>query len=162
MEGVNNDYKETVLTPYWDDFSDKNCRKYFTTLINLLSAFPSVYELLNLHDINEIESTTDGIVCSDTVTSDNAPKVPEIFQELLSSLVFVDGAEKMRLLFHFERSHLFGLRVLSSLVSCLDTFLLLQSKYGFQEVLLRIQEGWFLILMFHRYYIIIVVLTVES
>eukprot|EP00794_Sanderia_malayensis_P005435 gene5435-6114_t len=159
LEGVTNDYQETVLTPYWDDFNDKYCKKYFTIIINLLSAFTSTYELLNIPSSNENkaeneienefvaeeETLTDNHQAlndlAEPVTTENAPGEPESFQELLKNLVFVDSSEKMRVLFHFERSHLFGLRILSSLVTCLDTFLLLQSKYGFQEILLRLQAS---------------------
>ena len=141
LEGVSNDYKQTALTPYWDDFNEKPCQKIFTSLVNLLSSFTSVYELVNLCSETQEDLVIQDLESVVPVTSANAPTIPETLSQLLQALVFVDTAEKTRLLFHFERSHLFGLRVLSCMVTCLDTFLLLQSKYSFQETLLSIQEG---------------------
>ena len=139
---MSNDYTKTVLSSNWDDFEDKQCKKFFTTLVNLLSSFTSVFELLSTVPTGVIKETSAAQSSNpdDPVTRINAFPVPTSFEELLKNLVFVDTSERMRLLFHFERSHFFGLRVLSSMVTCLDTFLLLQTKYHFQETLLRLQE----------------------
>ena len=142
LEGCTNDYTKTVLSSDWDDFEDKQCRKFFTSLVNLLSAFPSVFELLNIEPREtRQQEETELSETSLPVTSENTFQVPETFEELLQNLVFIESSERMRLLFRFERSHFFGLRVISSLVSCLDTFLLMQSKFRFQESLLRFQES---------------------
>lgn len=139
LEGCTNDYTKTVLSSDWDDFEEKQCKKFFTTLVNLLSSFPSVVELLGTSDANQCE--TEEYDKSVAVTCENAFKIPQNFREFLQNLIFVESSERMRLLFRFERSHLFGLRVLSSMVSCLDTFLLMQSKFHFQETMLRLQES---------------------
>eukprot|EP00795_Rhopilema_esculentum_P012331 gene12331-2980_t len=141
LEGVTNDYTKTVLSSDWDDIEEKQCKKLFTSMINLLSSFPSVYELLCIQQAASETANEHISSIGDPVTRTNAFSIPKTFEELMQNLVFVDSSDRMRLLFQFERSHLFGLRVLSSLVSCLDTFLLIQSKYHFQETLLMLQES---------------------
>ncbi len=61
-------------------------------------------------------------------------------QGLLDRLVFVDSEAKLQSLFNLDQSHVFGLHLLSILVSCLDTLLLLQTQYNIQDVLLRCQK----------------------
>ena len=142
LEGCSNDCTETVLPSDWDDFEEKECKKFFTSLVNLLSAFPSVFELLSITpDEDHSQQEARHYDTTQPVTSENAFQVPRKFEELLRNLIFVESSERRRLLFRFERSHLFGLRVLSSLVSCLDTFLLMQAKFHFQETLLYFQES---------------------
>ena len=141
LEGCTNDYTKTVLSADWDDFEEKQCKKCFTSLVNLLSAFPSVMELLSITSLVESQQGAETQSISLAVTSENAFQIPETFEEFLKNLVFVESSERMRLLFCFERSHLFGLRIISSMVSCLDTLLLMQSKFHFQEALLRLQES---------------------
>ena len=141
LEGCTNDHTKTVLSSDWDDFEEKQCKKFFTTLVNLLSSFPSVLELLNIPPVEPSQQETGESPVALPVTSENAFPIPETFEEFLNNLVFVESSERMRLLFCFERSHFFGLRVLSSMVSCLDTLLLIQSKFHFQETLLELQQS---------------------
>ena len=57
----------------------------------------------------------------------------------MERLILVDTPAKMHALFNYEQSHTFGLRVLSVMCSCLDTFLLLETQYKVQESLLGCQ-----------------------
>ena len=141
LEGSTSDYTKTVLSSDWDDFEERQCKKYFTSLVNLLSAFPSVLQLLSITPLEQSQLGTEDASTSVPVTSENAFEIPETFEEFLKNLVFVESSERMRLLFCFERSHFFGLRVISSMVSCLDTLLLMQSRFHFQEILLGLQES---------------------
>ena len=141
LEGSTNDYTKTVLSSNWDDFEEKQCKKCFTSLVSLLSAFPSVLELLSMTPLEQSQQEMEDASTSLPVTSENAFQIPETFEEFLRNLVFVESSERMRLLFCFERSHFFGLRVISSMISCLDTLLLMQSRFNFQEILLGLQES---------------------
>ncbi|KAK7505391.1 hypothetical protein BaRGS_00003553 [Batillaria attramentaria] len=105
---------------------DKNSLKHFTRLVNVLSAFPAVYELLKGHALPSKEQYS-------------FRDIPDTVPGLLDRLVIIDNPEKNHSLFNFEQSHCFGLRLLSVMVSCLDTYLLLQSQYKFEKVLLAAQ-----------------------
>lgn len=62
-----------------------------------------------------------------------------VLQDLFDRLVMVDTPSKICALFNYEQSHAFGLRLLAVMTSCLDTFLLLQTQYNIQAMLLRCQ-----------------------
>jgi hypothetical protein len=110
---------------------DKLARKPFVSMVNLLSSFLSVYEILE-HDPQTLQDSDD--------ESDSSSRfIPSTISDLLNSLVFIDSVEKVERLFNFEQSHVFGLRLLSVLTSCLDTMLLVEEKFAFQELLLRHQ-----------------------
>ena len=53
----------------------------------------------------------------------------------------MDKPSKVHSLFNVEQSNVFGLRVLSVMTSCLDSYLLLQSQYKLQESLLAAQAN---------------------
>jgi len=110
---------------------DKLAKKPFANIVNLLSSFLSVYEILE-HDRCNPQNPEDSV--------NSSRRVPETISDLLDKLVFINSVDKMKSLFNYEQSHVFGLRLLSILTSCLDTMLLLQQKYSFQELLLRCQS----------------------
>ena len=58
---------------------------------------------------------------------------------MLDRIVLVDTQEKVHSLFNYEQSHCVGLRLLSVMMSCLDTYLLLQSQYKIDKILLQAQ-----------------------
>jgi len=106
---------------------DKVAKKPFVNIVNLLSSFRSLFEVIG---------------------SQNAPLQkqeyshrhgPTTIIDLLDRLTFIDTTAKIQSLFNYEYSHVFGLRLLSVLTSCLDTALLLQHKFKFQEMLLQSQ-----------------------
>jgi len=55
-------------------------------------------------------------------------------------IILVDPPEKMHSLFNYEQSHVFGLKFLAAMISSLDCLLFLQTRFGFQEALLRAQR----------------------
>lgn len=64
------------------------------------------------------------------------------FQELLDRISIINttkDANKIHFLFNFEQSHIFGLRLLNALISCLDTLLLLDSQFKVVEALISSQ-----------------------
>jgi hypothetical protein len=109
---------------------DKLAKKPFVNMVNLLSSFLSVCEILE-HDKQTPQDSDD--------ESDSSRFIPSTISEMLNSLVFIDSVKKIERLFNFEQSHVFGLRLLSVLTSCLDTMLLIEEKFAFQELLLRHQ-----------------------
>ncbi|KAH9488114.1 hypothetical protein Btru_065340, partial [Bulinus truncatus] len=106
---------------------DRNSQKHFIRLVNILSAFPAVYELLKGEPLP-----------SKDVYS--LREIPDSIMALIDRLIIIDSTAKTHSLFNYEQSHTFGLRLLSVMVSCLDTFLILESQYKFQEFLLQEQE----------------------
>ncbi|XP_076469965.1 protein broad-minded-like isoform X2 [Babylonia areolata] len=106
---------------------DRGSLKHFTRLVNVLSAFPAVYEVLKGRAL----PTKDHYTFRD---------IPDTIPGLLDRLVIMDSPEKIHSLFNFEQSHCLGLKLLSVMVSCLDTYLLLQSQYKFEKVLLTAQS----------------------
>ncbi|KAL8584561.1 hypothetical protein ACOMHN_016880 [Nucella lapillus] len=115
------------LPPIWPvEIIDRRSLKHFTRLVNVLSAFPAVYEVLKGRAL----PTKDQYTFRD---------IPDTIPGLLDRLVIMDSPEKIHSLFNYEQSHCLGLKLLSVMVSCLDTYLLLQSQYKFEKVLLAAQ-----------------------
>ncbi|CAH1778672.1 unnamed protein product [Owenia fusiformis] len=119
-----------VYTPrIWPiDPIDKSAHKYFMSLVHTLSSFPSVYELLRGGKLPAKDSY-------------GFRELPETVVDLLDRLIVVNTEAKIHSLFNYEQSHIFGLRVLSAMVSSLDVFLLLQTQYDIHNVLLTGQEA---------------------
>ena len=108
---------------------EKVAKKPFMNIVNLLSSFRSVFEVIGLQNIpvqKQEYSHRHG---------------PTTVIDLLDRLTFIDTTAKIQSLFNYEYSHIFGLRLLSVLTSCLDTALLLQNKFKFQEMLLQSQAN---------------------
>ncbi|PVD21206.1 hypothetical protein C0Q70_19375 [Pomacea canaliculata] len=117
------------MPPAWPvEHVDRNSQKHFTRLMNILSGFPAVYEVLK----GQLLPTRSQYTFRD---------IPDTIAGLLDRLAIIDSPEKVHSLFNFEQSHCFGLRLLSVMVSCLDTYLLLQSQYKFEKVLLDAQAA---------------------
>jgi len=108
---------------------EKVAKKPFINIVNLLSSFRSVFEVIGLQNVpvqNQEYSHRHG---------------PTTVIDLLDRMTFIDTSAKIQSLFNYEYSHIFGLRLLSVLTSCLDTALLLQNKFKFQEMLLQAQAN---------------------
>ncbi|XP_064641572.1 protein broad-minded-like isoform X2 [Lineus longissimus] len=105
---------------------DRAAHKPLVSLLNLLSSYPAVYEVLA------------GQVLPSKAEY-NTRERPSTIVDLLDRLVMVDTQAKVRSLFNYEQSHVFGLRLLSALISCLDTFLLLETQFKFMNYLLADQ-----------------------
>lgn len=117
-----------LLTPkiYPVDAVDRTSHKHLVRLLNILSAFAAVYEMLAAKPIIPKASYS-------------FREIPDTIAGFLDRLVLVNTDEKIHSLFNYEQSHIFGLRVLSVMISCLDTHLLLQSQYKYQDMLLATQ-----------------------
>ncbi|XP_037837614.1 protein broad-minded isoform X2 [Kryptolebias marmoratus] len=109
------------------DHTDGICHKSFLSLVNLLSSSQSVWELLGRRSLaNKSEYTL--------------REMPTSIPDLIDRLIVVNSDVKIQSLFHYEQSHTFGLRLLSVLCCCLDSFLLLESQYNICSVLLQGQR----------------------
>ncbi|XP_047244018.1 protein broad-minded isoform X4 [Girardinichthys multiradiatus] len=106
---------------------DRSCFKSFLSLVNLLSSSLSVWELLGRQSLaNKSEYTL--------------REMPTSIPDLIDRLIAVNSDVKIHSLFHYEQSHTFGLRLLSVLCCCLDSFLLLESQYHICSMLLQSQR----------------------
>jgi hypothetical protein len=107
------------------DTTDHTLHKSLISLLNVISNFPVMYQLLN----------------SEPSTSKTTPTM---LTRLLSHLVLSDpsepGDKQESLIGHLE-NHLVGLRVVSMVTTSLDTLLLLQDKFNLMEVLLGQQRA---------------------
>jgi len=63
-----------------------------------------------------------------------------LFQDIIDRLTILNSEAKIRSLFNYEQSHIFGLRLLSVVCCDLDTLLLLEAQYQVSETLLNAQE----------------------
>jgi len=106
---------------------DKVAKKPFINIVNLLSSFRSLFEVIGSHNVPSQKQEY------------SHRHGPTTVIDLLDRLTFIDTTAKIQSLFNYEYSHTFGLRLLSVLTSCLDTALLLQHKFKFQEMLLQSQ-----------------------
>ena len=111
---------------YPTDPVDSLCMKSFNSLMNVLSSFPAVFELFHGAQLNP-------------KTSYSQRDEPSDVLNLFNRLVMVDNDEKMQSLFNEDQSHTFGLRLVNSVCSSLDSMLLLQTQYNLQKVFLNLQ-----------------------
>ncbi|XP_071784786.1 protein broad-minded-like isoform X1 [Asterias amurensis] len=107
---------------------DRTAHKYFVRLINMLSAYPAVYEIL----------ADQPLPCKDYYSLREAP---HHILGVIERLIIVDSDAKIHSLFNYEQSHIFGLRLLTVMTSCLDSLLLLETQYHIWDVLLHAQEA---------------------
>ncbi|XP_013888840.1 protein broad-minded isoform X2 [Austrofundulus limnaeus] len=108
------------------DHIDRICHKSFLSLVNLLSS-QSVWELVGRQSLaNKSEYTL--------------RETPSSIPDLIDRLIAVNSDVKIHSLFLYEQSHTFGLRLLSVLCCCLDSFLLLESQYNICLMLLQSQR----------------------
>ncbi|XP_064146428.1 protein broad-minded isoform X4 [Loxodonta africana] len=105
---------------------DRSCQKPFLVLVNLLS-YPAVYELVGNQELpNKAEYSL--------------REVPTCLTDIIDRLIILNSEAKIRSLFNYEQSHIFGLRLLSVICCNLDTLLLLEAQYQVSEMLLNAQE----------------------
>ncbi|XP_064610719.1 protein broad-minded-like isoform X2 [Liolophura sinensis] len=116
---------QPVLAPrIWPvDPIDRPSHKPLIRLLNVLTSFPAVYEALADQRVTVQEFYS-------------LRQMPDTVASLIDRLVMVNTPAKIHSLFNYEQSHVCGLRILSVMISCLDTQLLLQSQYHYQEALL--------------------------
>ncbi|XP_049551454.1 protein broad-minded isoform X5 [Orcinus orca] len=105
---------------------DRSCQKSFLALVNLLS-YPAVYELVGNQGLPNKEEYS-------------LREVPTRVIDIIDRLIILNSEAKIRSLFSYEQSHIFGLRLLSVVCCDLDTLLLLEAQYQVSEMLLNAQE----------------------
>uniref|UniRef100_A0A4W3HU12 Protein broad-minded n=1 Tax=Callorhinchus milii TaxID=7868 RepID=A0A4W3HU12_CALMI len=106
---------------------DRSCQKSFLALVNLLSSFHAVYELIGNQPLPNKATYS-------------LREVPGSILDLIDRLVILNSNAKIHSLFNYEQSHVFGLRLLSVMCSNLDTLILLESQYNVSEILLNAQK----------------------
>ncbi|XP_016068121.1 PREDICTED: protein broad-minded [Miniopterus natalensis] len=105
---------------------DQSCQKSFLALVTLLS-YPAIYELVGNQDLpNKAEYSL--------------REVPTCVIDIIDRLIILNSEAKIRSLFNYEQSHIFGLRLLSVVCCDLDTLILLEAQYQVSEILLNAQE----------------------
>ncbi|RDD47429.1 Protein broad-minded [Trichoplax sp. H2] len=106
------------------DPMDKKTYDVFIAIIRLLSSFPAVYEILLKETLSREESL-----------------IPvETLEDIIQRMILIDIEEQTFAECDYSQWHLFGLRLLEILTTCLDTYLFLESRYGLQKFLLERQE----------------------
>ncbi|XP_032877077.1 protein broad-minded isoform X1 [Amblyraja radiata] len=106
---------------------DRSCQKSFLALVNLLSSYQAVYELIgNLPLPNKAVYSL--------------REVPSSVVDVIDRLIIINSNAKIHSLFNYEHSHMFGLRLLSVLCCNLDILLLLESQYSVTEIFLNAQK----------------------
>ncbi|XP_041109032.1 protein broad-minded [Polyodon spathula] len=114
--------KSTPMDPI-----DRSCQKAFLALVNLLSSYQAVYELISKRDLpNKPEY--------------HLREMPTSIIDIIDRLIIIDSDAKIHSLFNFEQSHTFGLRLLNVICCNLDTLLLLESQYKVSQILLNTQK----------------------
>uniref|UniRef100_W5NL30 Protein broad-minded n=1 Tax=Lepisosteus oculatus TaxID=7918 RepID=W5NL30_LEPOC len=114
--------KSTPMDPI-----DRSCQKSFLALVNLLSSYSAVYELLVKQELpNKPEYPL--------------REMPTSIIDLIDRLIIINSEAKIHSLFNFEQSHTFGLRILNVVCCNLDSLLLLESQYRISEILLQSQK----------------------
>ncbi|XP_041418668.1 protein broad-minded isoform X1 [Xenopus laevis] len=106
---------------------DRSCQKSFIAIVNLLSSYPPVYELLGKQDLSSKEEYS-------------LREMPTSFADVFDRIVVINSDAKRSSLFNYEQSHMFGLRLLNVLCCNLDTLLLLESQYKVSDILLNAQR----------------------
>uniref|UniRef100_F7EK54 Protein broad-minded n=1 Tax=Callithrix jacchus TaxID=9483 RepID=F7EK54_CALJA len=105
---------------------DRSCQKSFLALVSLLT-YPAIYELVSNQELpNKAEYSL--------------REVPTCVIDIIDRLIILNSEAKIRSLFNYEQSHIFGLRLLSVICCDLDTLLLLEAQYQVSEMLLKAQE----------------------
>ncbi|XP_037699195.1 protein broad-minded isoform X2 [Choloepus didactylus] len=105
---------------------DRSCQKSFLALVNLLS-YPAIYELVGNQNLP-------------IKTEYSLREVPACVIDIIDRLIILNSEAKIRALFNYEQSHIFGLRLLSVICCDLDALLLLEAQYQVSEMLLNAQE----------------------
>uniref|UniRef100_A0A2K6CAZ3 Protein broad-minded n=1 Tax=Macaca nemestrina TaxID=9545 RepID=A0A2K6CAZ3_MACNE len=75
---------------------DRSCQKSFLALVNLLS-YPAIYELIKNQDLPN-------------KTEYSLREVPTCVIDIIDRLIILNSEAKIRSLFNYEQSHIFGLR----------------------------------------------------
>ena len=107
---------------------EREVHKPMLCLVNILCSFAITYELL-----------ADGASTPRSVYE--ARDVPKGLVGLLDRVVFLDKEAKISSLCNYEKSHLFGLRLVNFLQCDLDVMLLLESQYSLTSLLLGMQKA---------------------
>ncbi|CAH8606593.1 unnamed protein product [Heterobilharzia americana] len=116
--------------PIWSiDPIDKIAYKPFINLVRVTTSYESIRNLMNgtqlLTNKENYNTSTDK---------------PTNLPEFIDRVVFVNSAPKLQSLFNPEQCQLFGLRLLSCIISCLDSLLWFETYLNLSEYLLGFQN----------------------
>ena len=125
MDGCTNDFTMTVRQPEPEDLSDCHSKLLFYMMSELVP---------NLRAVVPLFSSTD------PVTQQQSPGEPSTFDDIINYTVLLRLPDDMKLI-RPEQTHYFGLCFLEAVVVSLNSMLFLQSKYQFQELLLKMQQN---------------------
>ncbi|XP_038070180.1 protein broad-minded-like [Patiria miniata] len=106
---------------------DRMAHKFFIRMINMFSAFPALYEILASKPLPRKDAYS-------------LREAPNDVLGFIERLIMVDSDAKINSLFNYEQSHIFGLKLLTVLTTCLDSLLLLETQYHIWDMLLQGQE----------------------
>ncbi|XP_064387617.1 protein broad-minded-like isoform X2 [Halichondria panicea] len=125
LDEGDDDYRLTAPRAHPLDPMDRASHKAIINLLNVLSSYPALYEVLQKPS---------------TQPSTSPSNSPSTVFDLLDTLVMVDSEEKKKRLLNYQEAHLFGLRIVSTLVTCLDSLLYLENQYHLTEALFSLQK----------------------
>lgn len=128
LESGTDDFMSAFPRAYSVESIDREVYKPMLCLVNILSSFSSVYELLA--DITATPRSSYGI-----------RDVPRGLVGLLDRVTFLDRKHKISSLCNYEQSHTFGLKLISILQCDLDVLLLLETQYNSTNILLGLQRA---------------------
>jgi hypothetical protein len=115
--------------------------KALVNLLNVLSSFSALYEVVHQPPLSQSVLPSPCSLAHDVMGSTvDTRNWPSTIFDLIDRLVLVDSEPKRQSLWQFEQSHLFGLRFMSVLTTCLDLFLFLESRYNVVDALLSLQQ----------------------
>ncbi|KAM7539816.1 hypothetical protein Aperf_G00000038017 [Anoplocephala perfoliata] len=112
------------ITPI--DLSNDTFQSAFNRLISVFLNFPSTYGALKEP-------------LSRKRLKENLQMAPKNLSDFIDQAIMLDSATKLAKLCRPDETLVFGLRFLSSLVSSLDIFLLLESRFGIRNMLINAQ-----------------------
>lgn len=144
LEGYSNDYTRIILSEIPEDLTHRTTKKLFLSMVKLLSNFDAVYEIVGKSTAaieNDVKAdvTTTQKMTDETKYSQKSKKMISDFHDFFTDMILIDSCEKRQALLHAEQTHFFALNVLSCVITCLDTLLLLETKFHFKESLLSLQ-----------------------
>lgn len=122
LEGCVNNYALSI-DELSEDMTSSSSRKILKSIVELVSTLDSISQLFP----------------ADPITASAPQYGLNCFQDIMTRLIMIDSAEKLEALYFPNKTHLFALCVLSFMVTSLDSMLCLQSRFHFEEVLLRMQ-----------------------
>ena len=132
-EGYSDSYSSAILDQAPQDIEGQSSKKIYAKVIELLSTYNSVKELF-AERLSQPETEKEG----DLRRQEMEMRL-SCFDDIIENLVLLNSSTKLECLFHPERSHFFALKILGFMITSLDCMIYLQSRFHFQEAMLKLQ-----------------------